>query len=77
MFETASAPVATDYLGKTVTVRNAKFFNSVMSGTCVLVTLSATGVNKIKMEGLDWVSISDGSEYASTSEYYWNIESVL
>ena len=77
MLENLTDLVATEYIGKTVTVRNAKYFGSVQSGTCVLVTFSANGVESVKMEGIDTCKISNGSEYQASSEYYWNIESVL
>lgn len=80
MFETdtVATPVATDYLEKVITLRNAKYFGTVQSGRCEAVNITSTGIKDIRIEGIGAVQVADpDSSYQMGSEYYWNIESVL
>lgn len=80
MFESTdvvATPVATDYLEKVITLRNAKYFGTVQSGRCEAINITPTGIKSVTIEGIGAVNVADESAYQQGSEYYWNIESVL
>lgn len=74
---TQATPVATDYLNKVITLRNAKYFGTVQSGRCEAVTITEQGVQSVNIEGIGDIRVADDSDYQQGSHYYWNIESVL
>jgi len=77
MLESQTAPVATDYLGMTATLRNSKHFDTVVSGIVSAVSISLVGLESLTIDAAGTMRVSDGSDYQSKSEYYWNIESVV